>query len=161
MKNLGLILSFLLLSLSVFCQEVPKKSNLIKFESDSIKNFELFKKCVMILKKDGYTFDKLDKDFYMCSTTPIEPKRMNLEYRLDISVIENKVEIRSFVKLLDNYSGYSGGLGHKTENTWERGANRGLSTSIWRYGWNQQIEFINKLKENTNGTLSYIKEETK
>jgi hypothetical protein len=148
MKTLGFCLFIAILSSNGICQEIPKGANLVTFESASLNNFDLFKECVLILKDEGYLFDQLDKDFYMCSTKPIEPKKMNLAYRLDISVTNNKLTIRSFVRLLDNFIS-------KKEYSFERGANKGLSSSIWRYGWNMQVHLLEKIKSKFPGNVYY------
>jgi hypothetical protein len=155
MKTITFAISFLIVSFIGYGQEPSKGANLVIFESDSLKDFDLFKECIMILTSDGYSFDQLDKDFYLASTKPIKPKKVNLEYRIDLSVRSNKIEIRSYVKSLDTFSSFSSGLGHQSENAWERGANRSLSTSLWRYGWDKQIELTSKIKETISGSISY------
>ena len=139
-------------------QEAPKGANLVTFESDSLTDLELFKVCVNLLKEQGYSFDQLDKDFYLCTTKAIKPDRISLEYRIDITVTKNKVQIRSGVRSLDSFTTDYGILKAKTENTWEKGANRSLSTSLWRYGWNKQVDFADKLKRAASGRVDYLTE---
>jgi hypothetical protein len=44
----------------------------------------------------------------------------------------------------------------KPDAAWEKGANRSLSTSLWRFGWNKQVEFANKLKDQIGGIVEYL-----
>jgi len=161
MRTLIFLVYFLTSPLILLGQEFPKGANLVKFESDSLENFDLFKECVLILTDEGYSFDQIDKDFLLASTKPIKPNKINLEYRIDLSVRLKKIEIRSYVKSLDTFSSFSSGLGHSSENTWERGANRSLSTSLWRYGWDKQIEITDKIKNNISGSVTYVIEQDK
>ncbi len=154
----GLLFTLIFLSINVYGQEVPKKANLVILVTDSLRNFDLFKECIMILKSDGYAFDQLDKDFYLCSTKPVKPDKVNMEYRLDISVTENKLEIRSYVKSLDNFYSSSGRVGYGTENAMERGANRSLSKSLWRYGWDKQVNYAHQVRDKISGSIEYIVE---
>jgi len=161
MKTLLFMLCLFPLFILGYGQEVPKGANLVIFESDSLANLDLFKECILTLTSEGYSFDQIDKDFFLASTKPIKPNKVNMEYRLDLSLVSQKIEIRSYVKSLDTFSSYASGLGHQSENTWERGANRSLSTSLWRYGWNKQIEIAGKIKEKISGSISYSVEQNK
>jgi hypothetical protein len=121
------VIFLLLFSIIGNCQEIPKDSNLVILESDSIKDSELFMNCIKILKSEGYIFDQIEKDFLMCSTKPIKPKGKYVLCKLEISVEENRLKIRSLVALPSHeYQPTQPGKG---------GANRSLKTSIWRYGW--------------------------
>src|SRR5688500_8644045 len=99
MKYALALIIMIAFNISGMTQDAPKKANLIVFTSDSIKDFDLFKECINILKDEGYTFNKLDKDFNFCSTQPINPKGASFSYRMDLSVNKYEVEIRSYVIL--------------------------------------------------------------
>ena len=157
---LSLIICFVFVNIG-YSQEIPKGANLVKFESDSLTDFELFRASVMVLKKAGFAFDQLDKDFYLCSTKPIKPDKINLEYRIELSVYENIIEIRSFVKSIGNIAGNYGSISSISENAWERGAKRSLGTSLWMYGWKRQVAIGKRMDDNLPGKVSYIVEEFK
>lgn len=148
MKRLSWVFSLLLFSTIGNCQEIPKDSNLVILESDSIKDYELFMNCIKILRDEGYSFDQIDKDFFMCSTKPIKPKGKYVLYKFEISVEDNKLKIRSLVALPSH--------DYQPNPTWERGANRSLKTSIWRYGWDKQIELSKIINKGILGKVTTL-----
>ena len=133
---------------------VPRGSNLITIESE-LEGFELFQSVVMELMEQGYTFENMDKDFMFLTTAPISPRRMNFEYKLDVRVMKNRVQVRSFVRSLESFSARTTTMRRETENVFERGANRSLGTSMWRYGWNKSMELAEKIP----GEINYFEEE--
>ena len=145
---------------------IPEKgNNLIKFISDSLSNFDLFKECVNVLKDMGCLIDKLDKDFFIVTTqvTPTRdksPAAGGSDYKLDISVSDNIMLIRSYMRSNTSFKSSSGTVTTEasTDQPWERGANRSLSTSLWRYGWNKQMEFAENLKKKVSGKIQFITE---
>lgn len=160
MKTTKLFLIFVAFTLSSFSQEVPKGANLLIFKSDSLQDAELFKSCILVLRSQRFTFDQMDNDFYFCTTKPIQDE--NSEYKVDIVVKGNMVEIRSYVRLLGNTTTKtSWGTEYAKEDPWERGANRSFDISLWRHGWNKQIEIGEILRFNTPGLLIYEVEKTK
>lgn len=149
MKRLLIIANLVVIPFMGFGQEPPRKANLVVFESDSLANFNLFKECVNILKSEGFSFEQIDKDFYVCSTKPVRPERTDIEYRFDLTVTDNKIEIRSHVRSVNHFSG-------EPDGGWQRGAYRSLPTSIWRFGWDKQTHLADKLMNIVSGNTKYL-----
>jgi hypothetical protein len=82
--------------------------------------------CIKILKSEGYIFDQIEKDFLMCSTKPIKPKGKYVLCKLEISVEENRLKIRSLVALPSHE--------YQPTPTWERGGKQKFKNkylAIW------------------------------
>jgi len=158
MKKLTFLL-FLFGSLSINAQEsIPKRANLISIESERLSNIDLFKACVELLKEKGYPFNFIDKDFYILSTRPQKFDKTKIEYMIDLTVTENKIQIRSYVRSLTSFSNYSDGTATDNLNSWERGSYRKIKSSLWMHGWNKQSELAQLIMDKVGGKPTYTTE---
>lgn len=148
------ILFLLTFTLSATAQnQAPRKANLITITADTADAATLFRHGVEVLKAAGHTFETMDKDFYQCSTKSRRPGKVMMEYRIELSVSDSVMSVRSYVRLL---GGFPFAPVIKEKEPWERGANKNLSTSRYRFGWNQQVDFTANLLDRVSGKVEYL-----
>ena len=148
---IGLIVDFATAKIYKPCvskEESPKEAikgaNLVKFESYAVENDDLFNRCVSILN-ESYPLDKINKEEGKVTTQPL--RNNYIEYKIELLIISKVVEIRSYVRSLDEY--------HVAISDWQRGSNKGLAVGALRFGWNKQVEIAEKIKEKIHGTITY------
>ena len=140
--------------------QAPLKANVVVFETDSIVDAELFRIVVFSMKESGFQLKNLDKDFLICSTEPI--KDQNYECKLSISVIGKKLEIRSYYRMTTDMSfitGSSKSIDKNNDDSWDRAANKGLKTSIYRFAFEKAERLAQKVFSKTDGTITYKTED--
>ncbi len=50
------------------------------------------------------------------------------------------------------------GLRVKVKNQWDRGAYKSLPSSLWRVGWDAQLDFTEELLSRIDADVAYLKE---
>lgn len=93
-------LIFVLLVLPVIAQEIPRKANLAIITHEQDEDLDLFLACCLILEDKGYRFEKMDADSLLLTTHPRHfNNKHNFQtyHKFDLSVSDNKVEIKTFV----------------------------------------------------------------
>lgn len=139
----------------------PKGSNLIEYKSDSISDFDLLKAWVNHLKKQGYRFETIDKDFYFIETELTKIQK-SYNVKLSISISGNDVLIRSYgsgdIKSIGIWgSGGGGSIGNRDDATL-RGNKKGIKSN-YAYVAFEQAEKLAKLFMQQHGGHIVFKEE--
>ena len=143
-------------------EEAPDGSNLIIYESDSLSNLQLMKACVFLLKEHGFTFNEIDKEFYIIETKMTKIKK-SFNVKFSISILNNQ----AFIRIYGTGDSRSGGFVYNgtgasvasREGANYRGVKKGSRMSYTNFAFLQGEILSKELKARYGGKLIFKSEQ--
>ncbi len=146
----------------IIYEEAPKGSNLIVFQSDSLKDLQLMKAFVFLLKNRGFTFEELDKDFFIIETRMKKIKK-SYNVKVSVSINNNQAMIRTYGVgdiISEGFLYYGTGVVTSSrDNTNYRGVKKGSTSRYDSFAFAFGEQIAKEFKAYYGGKIFFKKEQ--